>query len=224
MTRSTASRATALAALALVLSTGLTACAGADGTPAAAAPRTSGPTSPASSVAPSTPDPQGAGASTFGPGCSAIPSSGDGSFTAMATEPVATAVAGDPLLRTLATALARTGLARSLDAAGALTVLAPTDDAFAKLPGAALDEVLADRARLTRILRHHVIRGRLAPDELAGRHATLAGGALDVVGAGSDFTVIGDDAHVLCGNILTANATVYLIDTVLVPRVVRRDR
>jgi uncharacterized surface protein with fasciclin (FAS1) repeats len=216
MKRSTASRASALAAVALVLPAALSACA--DGAPASASPRTSGPASPASSVAPSTPDPVGAGAGTFGPGCSAIPTSGDGSFGTMATRPVATAAAGDPLLRTLAAALTETGLARTMDAAAGLTVLAPTDDAFAKLPSQTLDEVLADRALLTRLLRHHVIRGRLAPDQLAGRHTTLAGDTLEVAGSGEDFTVTGNDAHVLCGNIPTANATVYLIDTVLVPR------
>jgi uncharacterized surface protein with fasciclin (FAS1) repeats len=136
----------------------------------------------------------------------------------MSTLPVATATAGDPLLRTLAAALAEAHLVRTLDSAHGLTVLAPTDDAFAKLPDQTLDRVLADRGLLSRILRHHLIRGRLAPDQLAGRHTTLAGDALDVVGDGDDLAVAGDDAQVLCGNIPTANATVYVIDTVLMPR------
>jgi uncharacterized surface protein with fasciclin (FAS1) repeats len=136
----------------------------------------------------------------------------------MATLPVATATAGDPLLRTLATALGEARLVRALDSARGLTVLAPTDDAFARLPGQTLDRVLADRRLLARILRHHVIRGRLAPDQLPGRHTTLAGDTLDVVGSGEHLSVAGDDAHVLCGNVPTANATVYVIDTVLMPR------
>jgi uncharacterized surface protein with fasciclin (FAS1) repeats len=213
MKRSTASRATALAAVALALPAALGGCSGADGTPAAAAPRTSASASGATVRATT-----GAGADTFGPGCSAVPTSGRGSFDAMATLPVATATAGDPLLRTLATALGEARLVRALDSARGLTVLAPTDDAFARLPGQTLDRVLADRRLLARILRHHVIRGRLAPDQLPGRHTTLAGDTLDVVGSGEHLSVAGDDARVLCGNVPTANATVYVIDTVLMPR------
>ncbi len=209
MKRSTASRATALAAVALPLPAALGGCRGTDATPAAAAPRSS--TSASSATT-------GAGADTFGPGCSAVPPSGRGSFDAMASLPVATATAGDPLLRTLAAALDEARLVRALDSARGLTVLAPTDDAFARLPGQTLDRVLADRRLLARILRHHVIRGRLDPDQLPGPHTTLAGDTLDVVGSGEHLSVAGDDAHVLCGNVPTANATVYVIDTVLMPR------
>lgn len=213
MKRSTAGRATVLAAVALALPAALGGCGGADGTPASAVPGASSSAS-AARLRP----PTGAGAATFGPGCSAVPTSGRGSFDAMATLPVATATAGDPLLRTLATALGEARLVRLLDSAPGLTVLAPTDDAFARLPDQTLDRVLADRALLARILRHHVIRGRLGPDQLPGRHTTLAGDTLDVVGSGEHLAVAGDDAHVLCGNVPTANATVYVIDTVLMPR------
>jgi uncharacterized surface protein with fasciclin (FAS1) repeats len=160
-----------------------------------------------------------AGADTFGPGCKLIPSDGKGSFNGMATDPVATAASNNPLLKTLVAAVTQAGLGDTLNSADAITVFAPTDDAFAKIPKATLDKVLADKATLTKILTHHVIAGKLSPDQLAGEHKTLAGDMVDVTGSGASFKVdnSGGAASVLCGNIPTANATVYVIDTVLMP-------
>ncbi|KRF16485.1 beta-Ig-H3/fasciclin [Nocardioides sp. Soil797] len=160
---------------------------------------------------------EGAGAETFGPGCSAIPTSGGGSFDGMATEPVATAASANPLLKTLVKAVGAADLVDTLNSAEAVTVFAPTDDAFAKLPKKALKAALADKEMLTKILTHHVVAGQLGPDEIAGKHKTLAGDTVTVKGSGEDFTVGDDSAAVLCGNIPTANATVYVIDSVLMP-------
>jgi uncharacterized surface protein with fasciclin (FAS1) repeats len=154
---------------------------------------------------------------TFGPGCSAIPTSGAGSFNGMATEPVATAASANPLLKTLVAAVGQAGLGDALNSAEGLTVFAPTDDAFAKIPKKNLNAVLADKELLTTILTHHVIAGQLSPDELAGTHETLAKDDLTIEGSGDMFTVGKEKAAVLCGNISTANATVYVIDTVLMP-------
>ena len=158
-----------------------------------------------------------AGADTFGPGCAAIPTSGAGSFNGMATEPVATAASANPLLTTLVAAVGEAGLADTLNGADGVTVFAPTDDAFAKIPKQDLAAVLADKDLLTRILTHHVVAGELGPDEVAGTHETLAMDQITVAGSGEDFTVGKEDAAVLCGNIPTANARVYVIDTVLMP-------
>ena len=152
---------------------------------------------------------------TFGAGCKLIPADGAGSFNGMATAPVATAASANPLLKTLVAAVGKAGLVDTLNSADGLTVFAPTDDAFAKIPAADLDKVLADKPLLTKILTHHVIAGQLAPDALAGDHETLAGDSVTVTGSGEDFKV--GDASVLCGNIQTANATVYVIDSVLMP-------
>jgi uncharacterized surface protein with fasciclin (FAS1) repeats len=159
----------------------------------------------------------GAGADTFGPGCSAIPASGAGSFNGMATEPVATAASANPLLTTLVAAVTEAGLGDALNSAEGLTVFAPTDDAFAKIPKKDLTAVLADKDLLTTILTHHVIAGQLSPDQVAGTHETLANDDLTIKGSGETFTVGKENAAVLCGNIPTANATVYVIDTVLMP-------
>ncbi|QIX28312.1 fasciclin domain-containing protein [Nocardioides sp. JQ2195] len=159
----------------------------------------------------------GAAADTFGPGCSAIPKSGAGSFNGMATEPVATAASANPLLKTLVAAVGKADLVDTLNSAEGITVFAPTDDAFGKIPKADLDGVLADKKLLTKILTHHVVAGQLGPDEIAGKHKTLAGDTVTVKGSGEEFTVGDESAAVLCGNIPTANATVYVIDSVLMP-------
>jgi len=158
-----------------------------------------------------------AGADTFGPGCSAIPKDGAGSFNGMATAPVATAASANPLLETLVAAVGAAELGDTLNSAEAITVFAPTNDAFGKIPKDALDGVLADKALLTKILTHHVVAGQLSPDEVAGTHETLAGDKITVKGSDEEFTVGKENAAVLCGNIPTANATVYVIDTVLMP-------
>ena len=154
---------------------------------------------------------------TFGPGCELIPAEGAGSFNGMATEPVATAASANPLLKTLVTAVGEAGLVDDLNSAEALTVFAPTDDAFAKIPPADLEAVLADKELLTTVLTHHVVAGQLTPEQLAGEHETLAGDTVSVTGSGEEFMVGDERAAVLCGNIKTANATVYVVDTVLMP-------
>jgi uncharacterized surface protein with fasciclin (FAS1) repeats len=155
----------------------------------------------------------------FGPGCSAVPAdpANAGSFQAMAQVPVATAASGNPLLATLVTAVKEAGLVDSLNSADGITVFAPTNDAFGKIPAADLKKVLADKKTLTGILTYHVVEGKLTPADLAGTHPTLQGGDVTVAGSGEDFTVNGE-AAVICGNVQTANANVYIIDSVLMPK------
>jgi uncharacterized surface protein with fasciclin (FAS1) repeats len=133
----------------------------------------------------------------------------------MVKDPVATAASNNPLLSTLVTAVTKAGLVDTLNGADGLTVFAPTNDAFAKLPKADLDKVLADKATLTKILTHHVVAGQLDPSAVAGKQTTLAKDQVTVSGDTNGMQV--DGAKVLCGNIPTANATVYVIDTVLMP-------
>lgn len=203
-------RTSGLAALALAATMGLAACSGGDSAGSATSD------SPMSSPSDSG-DAMDAGAQTFGAGCASIPADGAGSFNGMATEPVATAASANPLLKTLVAAVGQAGLGDTLNSADGITVFAPTDDAFAAIPKKDLNAVLADNKTLTKILTYHVVPGQLSPDELAGTHQTLEGEDLTVNGSGEDFTVGANDAKVLCGNIPTANATVYVIDSVLMP-------
>lgn len=209
MTSTLLRRTGAIAAVSLTLSFGLAACGNSDD---------AGSTRKDTAAASSEDTMAGeAGSQPFGPGCQLIPADGAGSFNGMATAPVATAASSNPLLTTLVTAVGKAGLVDTLNSADALTVFAPTDDAFAKIPGDTLNSLLADKTMLTTVLTHHVVAGKLSPDQLAGTHQTLAGDTIKIVGSGKDFTVEGANAKVLCGNIPTANATVYVIDTVLVP-------
>jgi len=154
----------------------------------------------------------------FGAACSAVPASGAGSLEALAQDPVATAASNTPELSTLVTAVKKADLVDTLNTAEGITVFAPTNDAFGALPKATLDKALGDpKGLLTTVLTYHVVQGQLAPDQLAGSHKTLQGGTLEVTGGGEDFTVNGNSG-VVCGNIKTANATVYLIDQVLLPK------
>lgn len=209
----------AVAGLALTM----TAC-GSDDTSAAAGGSSSGSSAAESTaMAPETTEAMAVG-ENFGPGCSAVPADGPGSFAGMATAPVATAASANPVLSTLVQAVMQANLVDTLNTTPDITVLAPANPAFEAIPQDALAGLLANNAQLTSVLTHHVIPGRLSPEELAGEHATVAGDTVTIEGSGEQFTVAGDQtvlgatpASVICGNVQTANATVYIIDQVLAP-------
>ena len=214
MKRTTLHRSVAAAAV-LTLSMGLAACGDDSSDNAGDNAGDNGTTSSAASDS-SDSEATGAGADVFGDACSAIPTSGKGSFDGMVTDPVATAASNNPLLSTLVAAVtAVPGLGDTLNGAEALTVFAPTNDAFAKIPEADLNGLLADPDALGKILSHHVIGAQLDPTAVVGTQDTLNSDTVTVEGDTSGMTV--DGATVLCGNIPTANATVYVIDTVLSP-------
>jgi uncharacterized surface protein with fasciclin (FAS1) repeats len=127
------------------------------------------------------------------------------------------------VLSTLVQAVTAANLMDTLNTTQDITVLAPANPAFEALPADALNGLLADNAQLTAVLTHHVIPGRLTPDQLAGTHTTLNNDEVTIEGSGENFTiamdgtVVGVQASVICGNAQTANATVYIIDQVLEP-------
>ncbi|MFI5802048.1 fasciclin domain-containing protein [Streptomyces sp. NPDC051561] len=154
----------------------------------------------------------------FGPGCAGVPKEGAGSFDGMAKDPVATAASNNPALSTLVTAVKKAGLVDTLNNAKDITVFAPTNEAFAKIPKADLDKVLADKAMLTKVLTYHVVGQKLAPKQLeSGTYPTLEKSTLTTAGSGESYKV-NDSSSVVCGNVPTANATVYIVDTVLMPK------
>jgi len=161
-------------------------------------------------------------ATLVGPGCAdyaaAVPT-GAGSVAGMAEDPVAVAAKNNPRLTSLAAAVSgtvnpRVNLVSSLDN-GQFTVFAPVDEAFAKIDAARMDKFTTDAALLTGILTYHVVPGRLSPGEVVGTHRTVNGATLEVIGSGDLQRVNG--ANVICGGVQTKNATVYLIDRVLLP-------
>lgn len=157
-----------------------------------------------------------------GPGCADYAEAnpeGPGSVEGMAQEPVATAASGNPMLTTLVKAVSGqvnpdVDLVDTLNN-GEYTVFAPVDDAFAQVDQATMDKLGTDADLLTTVLTHHVIEGQISPDEISGKHMTLAGDEVEVTGSGDDLMV--GEAGVVCGGVQTANATVYLVDEVLMP-------
>ncbi|WP_167103676.1 fasciclin domain-containing protein [Mycobacterium sp. DL592] len=157
-----------------------------------------------------------------GPGCASyaeqVPT-GPGSVAGMSKDPVTVAASNNPLLKTLTSALSgklnpNVNLVQTLDS-GQFTVFAPTDDAFAKLDPATVDKLKTDSNLLTSILTYHVVPAQASPAQVVGEHKTVQGGTVTVTGSGDALKV--NDANVVCGGVQTANATVYLIDTVLMP-------
>ena len=94
-------------------------------------------------------------------------------------------------------------------------MFAPTDAAFAKIDPATIDKLKTDSHLLTSILTYHVVAGQVSPAQVAGSHKTVQGGEVTVTGAGNNLKV--NAANVVCGGVRTANATAYLVDTVLMP-------
>ncbi|AXG76987.1 fasciclin domain-containing protein [Streptomyces paludis] len=209
----------AIAALGVVvLPLALTACGGdskdtkSSGDSTAAAEETTG------TDTGSADDAAGTGDKPFGTACASVPETGAGSFDGMSKDPVATAASNNPDLSTLVTAVKKAGLVDTLNNAENITVFAPTNEAFAKIPKADLDKVLADKATLTKILTYHVVGEKLTPKALEdGTFPTLEKSTLSTKGSGESYTV-NDTAKVVCGNVPTANATVYIIDSVLMPK------
>ncbi|RBY92040.1 fasciclin domain-containing protein [Blastococcus sp. TBT05-19] len=206
---------TAVTSLAVTLS----ACGGSDeGSESSASGSSS---SSSSSAAESSAMPMSDG--PFGEACSQVPTEGEGSVEGMSDDPVATAASNNPILSTLVQAVTAAELGDTLNSAQDITVLAPANPAFEAVPADALQGLLADKAALTTVLTHHVIPGRLSPEDLAGTHTTLNNDEVTIEGSGEDFsiamdgTVVGMEASVICGNVQTANATVYVIDQVLKP-------
>jgi uncharacterized surface protein with fasciclin (FAS1) repeats len=205
-----------IAATGLVAGLGLaTAACGSSASSTAAAPASSSSSPVASASSPMASS--STAAKDFGPGCASVPTSGAGSFTGMATAPVATAASANPLLSTLVTAVKKAGLVDTLNSAANITVFAPDNAAFAKLPKATLAKILANKKELTQILTYHVATGRQTPADLAAGMGlkTLEGGMVTPALSGSTYTV--NKANVVCGNVQTSNATVYIIDSVLTP-------
>jgi uncharacterized surface protein with fasciclin (FAS1) repeats len=199
----------------------LSGCGGAGAPSSAGTPASS----TAAAAASSSPRPSGPSSAPFGAGCAAHPASGVGSLSGLAGERLSTAAAHEPALSRLLAAVVAAHLADSLDSQPDITLLAPADGAFAAVPRSTLSGLLGDTARLTRVLTHHVIEGRLTPEQLAGTHTTLANDTVTITGSGEQFGISAGQtmlrtrpATVVCGNIRTANATVYIVDQVLAPQ------
>lgn len=219
MKHTTVLRNSGLALAAVSLSAGLAACGGSE-----AATSSSGSSNDSSQTEETPMEESDAGsggmdpaANLYGPACADVPKSGDGSVEGMATAPVASAASANPLLTTLVTAVTAADLVEPLNSAPELTVFAPANPAFEPIPKKDLNALLEDKKTLTQVLTHHVVPQQIAPEDLSGEYETLNGDTLTINGAGEEATIGDEKAAVLCGGVQTANATVYVIDTVMMP-------
>lgn len=161
-------------------------------------------------------------ANLVGPACAAYAEAnptGGGSIQGMSQDPVAVAASNNPMLTTLVAAVSGqlnpdVNLVDTLNGSE-FTVFAPVDDAFGKIDAGTIETLKTDSDLLSKILTYHVVEGQIEPADIAGMHATVQGGSLEVTGSGDNLMV--NDAAVLCGGVQTANAVVYLVDTVLMP-------
>ncbi|SFR82754.1 Uncaracterized surface protein containing fasciclin (FAS1) repeats [Agromyces sp. CF514] len=217
--RSIRSTRTALAVFSItaVAMLGLAGCSSGD----SSSSESDEPTTSEESMAPSD-EAMDPAADLVGPGCAAYAEAvpdGAGSVAGMAEDPVAVAASNNPMLTTLTAAVSGqlnpdVNLVDTLNG-DEFTVFAPVDEAFAKIDPATIESLKTDSDTLTSILTYHVVPGQLSPDEVVGTQTTVQGGTVEVTGSGDDLMV--NDAKVICGGVHTANATVYLIDTVLMP-------
>ena len=139
-----------------------------------------------------------------------------GALTAAhAKDIVETAVAAGSF-KTLVTAVQAAGLVDTLKGPGPFTVFAPTDEAFAKIPKAQLDALLADKAKLTAVLTYHVVPGKvMAANVKAGKVKTVQGSELTVSTMGG---VKVDAANVVKTDIAADNGVIHVIDSVIMPK------
>ncbi len=159
----------------------------------------------------------------YGPAAGKVPTdpSNEGSAKGMADDPVGTAASNNPLLTKLTKAVTTAGLVDTLNKPDAsYTVFAPVNAAFEDLDPATLEALLTDPSKkdqLRSILTYHVVPQRYDARGLgkAGEVTTVNGAKVDITGKGRNITING--AKVLVGNIPTANATVFVIDKVLMP-------
>ncbi|MTV25741.1 fasciclin domain-containing protein [Nitriliruptoraceae bacterium ZYF776] len=162
----------------------------------------------------------------FGPACDQIPEDGPGSSEGMAEDPAATAASNNPVLSTLVDLVGEAGLVDTINNAEGITIFAPANSAFEDLQAEdpeLFETVASDVELLTGVLTYHVVGEELDAQGLAdaGSAATLFEQDLsfDVDGETVTVEAAGSEATVVCGNVATANATVHIIDTVLIPDV-----
>ncbi|WP_426320917.1 fasciclin domain-containing protein [Microbacterium sp. E-13] len=219
MSRITGKRLSAGLALAVAATFALSACSMGGGSAAESTTEPSAAPSMEATEEAMTADPA---ADLVGPGCAAYADAvpdGAGSIEGMSADPVAVAASNNPVLTTLTAAVSGqlnpdVNLVDTLNG-DEFTVFAPVDDAFAAIDPATIEALKTDTATLTSILTYHVVPGRIEPADIAGTHTTVQGADLEVTGEGDAWMV--NDANVICGGVQTANATVYLIDAVLMP-------
>jgi len=134
---------------------------------------------------------------------------------AFAAKDIVDTAVGAGNFKTLVTALKAADLVKTLKGKGPYTVFAPTDEAFAKIPKADLDALLANKEKLSAVLTYHVVSGKvMAKDVKAGDVATVNGKTIKIT---TDDGVLVNTSKVTATDIKASNGVIHVIDTVLMP-------
>jgi len=207
---------TGLVMIAAAVALTATACASTASSTSAAPPASSATTATTPQAAASPSESMTETAGTIGTDCGMIPAAGMGSMHGMAMDPVVTAASHNPLITTLAAEIMKADLTATLNTAKSITVFAPDNQAFKNLTAHDM-AMMSGMTELAKVLKYHVVTGHITPAELAHGMTltTLEGSQLKTSRMGSVYEV--NNADVTCGNLHTANATVYIINTVLMP-------
>jgi len=138
------------------------------------------------------------------------------SLTAFAAKDIVDTAVAAGNFKTLVVALKTANLVNTLKGKGPYTVFAPTDEAFAKIPKADLDALLANKEKLSAVLTYHVVPGKvMAKDVKAGDVATVNGKTIKITTANG---VVVNMSKVTATDIDASNGVIHVIDTVLMPK------
>ena len=151
-----------------------------------------------------------------GADCAMIPTKGKGSVASMTTEQAVKAASSNPQLSVFSAAVKTAGLDNALNTRHSYTLIVPANSAFASLSKTQITH-LRKSGFLVKIVRYHALASMISPQQFTAgaRPLTLEGKPLTLSKSGSAYKVNG--ATVLCGNIKTRNATVYIVNKVLLP-------
>jgi uncharacterized surface protein with fasciclin (FAS1) repeats len=160
----------------------------------------------------------GANDRPFGTDCARLPlTAGPGSRRGLPRLPVATAIAQVPQLSELSRAITLAGLTEMLNTAPALTVFAPDNAAFRQLGTGNLQALFGTKSDLAPVLKFQIVAGRVRPTELARQKVltSIAGTRIYPTRAAPSYFV--NNAWISCGDLSTANATVYIVSNLIIP-------
>lgn len=108
---------------------------------------------------------------------------------------------------------------KTLEAKGPYTVFAPSDAAFAKLPKNMRTSMMkpSGKTRLQRILKNHVVEGRMVGKEVASVSdlQMLGGESIKIRKNGTQVQI--GDAALQTSDLEADNGVLHVIDTVLLP-------
>jgi len=154
----------------------------------------------------------------FGTGCAGLPRTGDtGTRRGLPRLPVATAIAQVPLLSELSRAIRLAGLTRMLNTAPALTVFAPENSAFQQLGASNLQALFTTRSDLAPVVKFQIVAGRVLATQLFRQRVLTTIGGTKIYPARAALSYYANNGWIICGNLKAANATVYVVNQVLIP-------